>query len=221
MHPPKVPAPAAMPVDKRAWLADLNISNFHNVYFQYRDARATIGDRGKILIVGPGQGLGVAVFRSRGYEVATYDIDPEIGPDHVGSVHDMKAFSKRQFDLVIASHVLEHMSWALFADSLRELARVAGHALVYLPYAGRHIDLALRNVRDRHLRVNLPPFWRRPSLQRPLFAGGQHFWEIGVWGISRGKVQKAMERHFEVVDAYQNPYWLVSMNFVLRSRAGG
>lgn len=218
MSDPKVPAPAAMPVDKKAWLAELHISNFHNAYYQYRDARACIGDQGRILIVGPGQGLGAAVFRSRGYEVTTYDIDPEIGPDHVGSVHDMKVFTDGQFDLVIASHVLEHMSFALLDDGLRELSRVARFALVYLPYAGRHLDLSLHNTREHHLRLNLPPFWRRPSLERPLFAGGQHFWEIGVWGITRGTIQEAMEEHFAVIDSYQNPHWLVSMNFVLRSR---
>jgi hypothetical protein len=217
MPEPKVPAPAAMPVDMRQWLKELHMSNFHNAYYEYRDTRACLGDQGKILVVGPGQGLGVAVLRARGYEVTTYDIDPEVRPDYQGSVHEMKDFGDGQFDLVIASHVLEHMSFALLDGALRELGRVARFALVYLPFAGRHIDLSLSLPREFHLRLNLPAFWRRPSLERPRFAAGQHFWEIGVWGVGRTTVQRAMEKHFEVLDSYQNPHWLVSMNFVLRS----
>jgi hypothetical protein len=217
MSEPNVPAPAAMPVDMQKWLSELHISNFHNAYYEYRDTRTCIGDRGKVLVVGPGQGLGVAVLRARGYEVTTYDIDPQVGADQTGSVHEMKAFGDGQFDLVIASHVLEHMSWALLDAGLRELARVARFALVYLPFAGRHIDLSLALPREFHLRLNLPMFWHRPSLTQPRFAEGQHFWEIGVWGVSRRTVRRAMEKHFEVRDIYQNPHWLGSMNFVLQS----
>ena len=217
----KVPAPTTMPVDKIKWLSELHLSNFHNAFYQYRDVRACIGNRGKILIVGPGQGLDLAVFRSQGYEVTTYDIDADFKPDHLGSVHEMDCFGDGQFDVVIASHVLEHMSHSLLEPALRELSRVARHALVYLPYAGRHIDISFtqfQSVAEHHLRINVTPFWRRPSLERPLFAGGQHFWEIGVHGCSAAAIRRQMEKHFDVLDAYQNPHWLVSMNFVLRSR---
>jgi hypothetical protein len=109
------------------------------------------------------------------------------------------------------------MSFALLDAGLRELSRVAEFALVYLPMAGRHIDLSLNAPRELHLRLSLPAFWRRPSLERPLFAEGQHFWEIGVWGITRGTIRRALEKHFEVRDIYENPHWVGSMNFVLRS----
>jgi len=208
-----------MPVDKQHWLGQLHASNFHNAFCQYRDIAKCIGATGRILIVGPGQGLDLTVFKSRGYSVTTYDIDAEFRPDHLGSVHDMSRFSDGQFDAVIASHVLEHMSYALFDAALSELARVARCALVYLPYAGRHIDLSFTGAREHHLRLNVPPFWRVPSLQTPRFSGGQHFWEIGVWGCSRRKIERDISKHFEIVSAYQNPFWLVSMNYVLESRA--
>ncbi len=216
----RVPQPAPMPVNKQEWLAQLHISNFHNAFYQYRDVKRCVGTGGKVLIVGPGQGLELAVLRSRRYEVTTYDIDPEFGPDHVGSVDKMNCFADKQFDIVIASHVLEHMSFSFFDAGLSELARVARYALVYLPYAGRHFDLSFtrfQGAKEHHLRLNVPPFWRKPSEERALFSGGQHFWEIGVWGCSQSRIERAMRRHFFVEGAYQNPHWLVSMNFVLRA----
>src|SRR5262249_55465803 len=135
-------------------------------------------------------------------------------------VHEMKVFSDGQFDLVIASHVLEHMSFALLDAGLRELSRVARFALVYLPFAGRHIDLSVALPRELHLRLNLPPFWHVPSPELPRLAACQHFWAIGVWGVTKGTIRQAMGKHFAVLDSYQNPHWLVSMNFVLRSRWG-
>ena len=160
----KVPVPTTMPVDKSKWLSELHLSNFHNAFYQYRDVRACIGNRGKILIVGPGQGLDLAVFRSQGYEVTTYDIDVDFKPDHLGSVHEMDCFADGQFDVVIASHVLEHMSYSLLDPALRELSRVARHALVYLPYAGRHIDIFIHPVPERG---RAPPADQRDTFLAP------------------------------------------------------
>ncbi|MSQ48411.1 MAG: class I SAM-dependent methyltransferase [Deltaproteobacteria bacterium] len=214
-----IPEPTTMPVNKEAWLAQLHISNFHNAFFEYRDVRACTPAK-NILIVGPGQGLELTVFKSRGYNVTTYDIDGDFKPDHLGSVHDMSCFASKQFDVVIASHVLEHMSFSYFDTALKELARVAHYALIYLPYAGRHIDLGVilyQGSKERHLRVNIAPFWRKPSLTEARYASGQHFWEIGLSGCSKRTIRQAIEKRFEVLDAYQNPYWMVSMNFVLKS----
>src|SRR5258708_32879657 len=136
-----------MPVDKAVWLSQLHLSNFNNAFCEYRDVQAYTRAH-KILIVGPGQGLEVTVFRSRGYDVTTYDIDREFTPDHLGSVHDMSCFTNKQFDVVIASHVLEHMSFSYFDTALKELGRVAHHALIYLPFAGRHIDFGLTNSKE-------------------------------------------------------------------------
>lgn len=218
--PPDVPEPAAMPVDKQAWLSRLHISNFVNAFHQYEDVVAHT-DGKRILVIGPGQGLEVAVFRSQGYDVTSYDIDAEIGADFIGSVHDMKCFAAKSFDVVIASHVLEHMSFALFDAGLREIARVGRYALIYLPYAGRHVELGLvwrQAYQEKRFVLNVPPFWRKPSLVEPRFAGGQHFWEVGVRGCSVRKIRSSIQTHFDVLAAYQNPDWLVSMNFVLASR---
>ena len=214
---PSIPIPAAMAVDKKAWLSKLHISNFHNTYYQYRDA-SNLPDVRSILIIGPGQGLEAAVFRFCGYQVTTYDIDAELKPDIVGSVHRLEAFKNRQFDLIIASHVLEHLSFSYFGAAISEIARVGKHALIYLPYAGRHMDFRYRGVREFALRINIPPFWRATSLEKPLYASGQHFWEVGLKGFGRKHIERRIGEHFDIIETYQNPDWLVSINFVLRSK---
>jgi len=120
----RAPAPAPMPVEREQWRDELNLSNFVNTYCQYRDLRRLPECR-RVLIVGPGQGLDTQVLRWRGYEIATFDIDDTFRPDHIGSVHDLSAFGDRQFDAVIASHVLEHLAVPYLDSALQELARVA------------------------------------------------------------------------------------------------
>src|SRR5438132_85589 len=104
-----VPAPTVMPVDRQQWHKEINRSNFVNAHAQYRDIQ-TCGEVKKILVVGLGQGLDTAILRWAGYEVTTFDIDETFGPDVVGSVHDLSMFADRQFDVVTASHVVEHIA---------------------------------------------------------------------------------------------------------------
>src|SRR5690349_16687546 len=105
-----VPKPAVMPVeDRQQWFQNLYVVNFVNCFYEFRDVES-LPDCRKVLIVGSGKGLTANVLRWRGYEVTTFDIDETFRPDHVGSVHDLSLFRDQQFDVAIASHVLEHMA---------------------------------------------------------------------------------------------------------------
>ena len=209
-----------MPVDRAAWKRDLHLSNFTNSYYQYRDVRRC-GDARRLLIIGPGQGLDTQVFKWRGYEVTTFDIDDSFDPDVLGSVHDMHMFADRQFDVVIASHVLEHLAVAYLDRALDELARVAGFALIYLPVAGRHAQLraipGIKNL-DFSIIIDLFNYFARPDGVSSRYCQGQHFWEIGRPGFTVRAVRDRIARGFEIIDAYRNRDWTPSYNFVLRSR---
>ncbi len=214
------PSPAPMPVDAQEWAKRLDLSNFVNAYYQFRDLQGLPHCR-KLLIVGPGQGLASAVLRWRQYEVTTLDIDATFNPDVIGSVHDLSQFATGQFDAVIASHVLEHLSEDYLEQALSEIARVGHFGLVYLPVNGVYTQLRFQsNFRalDLSLLLTVSKWFERPSRSKPLYMDGQHYWEIGLKGFKVRDLLRRMEACFEVLRTYRNKDWLPSQNFVLRSK---
>jgi methyltransferase family protein len=217
------PKPSVMKLDRAVWAQELHLSNFVNSYYQYRDVQSLPNVR-RLLVVGPGQGLDTAVFRWRGYEVVTFDIDATFHPDVIGSVHEMKMFAEREFDVVVASHVVEHLPVDYLDDALRELARVARFALIYLPSTGRPMALSF-SPGFRGLRwsvvVDLYNWFRGPDPNRPIFAAGEHYWEVGRRGFSRRSLARRLRSHFRILKQYRNRDWLLSVNFVLESKRSG
>jgi predicted SAM-dependent methyltransferase len=209
-----------MPVDSEAWRKELNLSNFVNCYSQYRDLQTCAGAH-TVLVIGPGQGLVPEVLRWRGYEVTTFDIDPAFSPDVRGSVHEMSMFCDGQFDAVIASHVLEHLAVPYLDPSLKEIARVGRHALIYLPVAGRHCQVrVMPDVKRIDLSIIVDVFNRfhEPDGVTPRYAEGQHFWEVGMRGFRVRDIKRRLSVFFDVLSAYRNRDWAPSLNFVLRSK---
>lgn len=210
-----------MPIDREAWAKQLHLSNFVNAYYQYRDVTKWVGAEPSILIIGPGQGLDTQVFKWRRCSVTTFDIDSTFKPDVIGSCHDMPMFGDAQFDVVIASHVLEHLPLAYLDRALRELARVGRHTIVYLPVAGRHGLLrfvpGIKGI-DWATVFDYRRFWERPDGEHAKYCGGQHYWEVGYRGFRIRDMCHRFETQFDVLEQYRNKDWLPSHNFVLRSR---
>lgn len=208
-----------MPGDRVAWGEQLHLSNFINTYCQYRDL-AKCGNAKTVLIIGPGQGLDTQVLRWKKFEVTTFDIDNTFQPDVMGSVHDMKAFADKQFDVAIASHVLEHLPVGYLDAAMKEMARVARYSLIYLPVHGRHCQLRLipgvRNI-DFSIIVDLFNYFRSTDGKEARFMGKMHYWELGLRGFRVGDIKKRLARHFSILHAYRNKDWLPSYNFVLKS----
>jgi Methyltransferase domain len=215
------PEPTVMPVDRHDWVTKLDLCNFVNSYYQYRDL-GTLNAVRRVLLVGPGQGLDPVVLRWRGYEVTTFDIDETFRPDEIGSVHDLSRFASGGFDAVVASHVLEHMAVPYLDRALAEIARVAKFALVYLPVAGRHAQLrVIPGFRgfDWSWIADVFNVFHRPDGVTPRYCQGQHFWEAGYRGFRTGDLSGRLSPHFEILNSYRNRDWIPSLNFVLRSRS--
>ena len=216
----QVPQPSVMPIDREKWRREIHLSNFVNTAYQYRDVRS-LGEVHDILIIGPGQGVDTHFLKWAGYNVTTFDIDQTFQPDQVGSVHEMTMFRDRQFDAVIASHVLEHLPVPFLDRAIAEVARVGRFALVYLPVAGRPVHIRFDpsvRVLQRSVIIDVFNWLHRPDGVTPRYAGGQHYWEIGMRGFRKSDVRRRLQAHFDIVDEYRNIDWLPSYNFILRAR---
>jgi len=210
-----------MPVNREEWFSQLNLSNFINSYYLYRDLQQFDGGS-NILIVGPGQGLDTQVLRWRGYQVTTLDIDDTFRPDHVGSIHDMSMFTDGEFDAVIVSHVLEHLAVPYLEQAFSEIARVGRHAIIYLPVAGRHgqcmFTLGIKDI-GFSLVWDFYNFFSKPDGVTPAYCSNQHFWELGMRGFRVNDIKLRMSNYFEVLAAYRNRHWLPSYNFILKAKS--
>jgi predicted SAM-dependent methyltransferase len=210
-------------VDRETWARQIGLCNFVNAYYQLRDMLRFPRAK-RVLIIGPGQGLDPVVQRWRGYEVTTFDVDATFSPDVLGSVQNMHMFRDGEFDVAIASHVLEHLPFDRLGEALAEIARVAGNALIYLPVNGLSLQFRIStNYRDWDWSriIDLRKWWRAPDPKEPHYMSGEHYWEIGLRGCSRREVECEMARHFDLQHAYRNHDWRPSMNFVLTSRRSG
>jgi hypothetical protein len=215
------PEPDVMPVDREKWAGELHISNFINTSYLYRDLQS-LENVQSILIIGPGQGLDTQVLKWRGYKVTTFDIDKTFNPDYIGSVHDMNIFSDCQFDAVLASHVLEHLAEPYLDKSLREIARIARYALVYLPVAGRHFQIRFKaDVKgiDFSWIFDIFNYFHKPDGITPRYCQKQHFWEVGMVGFRVKDLRRRMSQFFEVLKVYRNRDWVQSQNFVIKSKS--
>jgi len=220
MTPRQTPKPSVMPIDREAWRTQLNLPNFVNAYYQYRDLESLESCR-RVLSIGPGQGLGVQVLRWRGYDVTTLDIDDTFKPDYLGSVHDMKMFTDGQFDATITSHVLEHMAEPYLDPALQEIARISRYALIYLPVHGRHAQLrfipGFKGL-DFSFIMDIFNYFEKPDSITPRYMSNQHFWEIGMRGFRLNDMVKRMSKFFNIISVYRNRDWLPSQNFVLKTK---
>lgn len=211
--------PKPMPVSGNEYAEKFSVTNFINLYYQVRDA--LLCSPHTVLVVGVGAGLEPAMLRNRfGLDVTTYDIDPEFGVDQVGSVHEMPMFADGQFDLCIVSHVLEHLPFSYFETALQEIARVSQHALIYLPYGVRFMEVKfVRAQRQKEYGFSFAvPRWRKIDGTKPELCGGAHYWEVGYRNFETVRIREIIEKYFIVDEMYHNRDWTYSLNFRLTSR---
>ena len=161
-----------------------------------------------VLEIGPGPGYLSTIVRSLGMRVETVDLDPDLKPDHVGSVSDLP-LPDNSFDVACAFQVLEHIPFEEALRALDELARVARRfVLISLPNASHTWRYLIHLPKLGEKKVLVP----RPRIkpERHTF-DGEHYWELGKEGYRLSRVVEAfraserleLERTYRPFD---NPY---------------
>lgn len=186
-------------------------------YAHQIDAALSIEPR-TILEVGVGRGVVAAALRAMGIEVTTIDIQPELQPDLVGSVIKLP-IEDETFDVAICCQVLEHLPFANFGGSLRQLRRVARQAVILsLPDAMPHYEIRLSLPRLRPLqwtgtRRREPGHdWRKRKWE-----SDGHYWEIGYRETPLKVVRaRIVESGLKIQRSWRVPEWPFYHFFVLR-----
>jgi SAM-dependent methyltransferase len=170
----------------------------------------------EVLEVGVGSRVVSTYLRNQGVDLTTLDIDPILGPDHVGSVTDMP-FGDDAFDAIVCTEVLEHMPWPYTRQAIAELHRVTRrYAFVTVPHFTLSLALLVRlpvlHLHEFRLRLPWP---------RPLQSFGQHFWECGRPGYPVSRLRRAFRKSgFAIVSEKRPPTQYSSCFFVLEKRPG-
>ena len=159
-----------------------------------------------VLEVGPGPGLFKNVASNFGIHVETIDLDPELKPDHVGSVTALP-FDDAAFDVTCAFQMLEHLPYSVSLDAFRELVRVSKKAVIIsLPDAESVFRWQVWIPKLAAFDRLIPPVGGKPK--EHVF-DGEHYWEINKVSYMLDKVIQDFEKIANLESTYrvmENPY---------------
>ena len=169
----------------------------------------------RILIIGVGDNLLKIILENKfKFTIKTIDIDPELEPDYVGSVDNLQKVFSDKFDIVVCTHVLEHLPYKYFNKSLEQIKSISDYSLIYLPIAkfGLSFGIGVYPLFFKKMYFLSTWFFKRHNFD------GQHYWEIGVRGNSLNKTRREIKKYFNIEKEYNPENWLYSYNFILKSK---
>jgi ubiquinone/menaquinone biosynthesis C-methylase UbiE len=118
------------------------------------------------------------------------DIVERKGVDYVGDVSKRLPFSDGSFDVVYASHVLEHIAWYDVPRILKDWVRVVcpgGVLEIWVPDGRKICAALLKHENDAQLHGKVPDKWlrRNPKADPCVWANGRLFYGDSGQGDAR------------------------------------
>jgi len=158
----------------------------------------------EILEIGVGNKVVENLLKKFGHTVTTMDVAKDLKPDILMALPNVP--SGKRYDVVLCCEVLEHMRFKDSVTSLKRLQKVATHVIVSIPdrtfYLSFSVRVPLIGMRGFVITI---PFYNIPMKR-----GGEHYWEIGVDGISSKKILRVCKRlSYAVLQDFrvkQNPW---------------
>jgi SAM-dependent methyltransferase len=187
-----------------------------SIWHQLNEVQSLNG--GSVLEIGHGSGLFKIVAKLFGTDVETLDHDPDLQPDHVGTITHLP-FPDDSYDVVCAFQVLEHLPYNLSLQALKEMARVSRkHIVISLPDA----SIAWRYQFHIPKIGTYDMLFPRPYIRsQPHEFDGEHYWEINKQGYELKKIKQDFSRIAKLTRSYRvkdNPYH--HFFFLERSKCG-
>lgn len=171
----------------------------------------------RVLEVGPGPGIFKSLAKLAGLSVETLDIDPELNPDHVGSVTAIP-LPDHSYDVVCAFQILEHLPYEQSLLAFREMTRVSRrHLVISLPDAKAVWRYTIQIPKLGVFDCLVPkPF----AKVQPHTFDGEHYWEINKEDYYLKKISRDLSEYASMIKTYRvtgNPYhrFFVFKNFNL------
>lgn len=138
-----------------------------NLVRKYKNNEGT-----KILEVGKGSGIVETILKHIGYDVTTFDINPNLNPTKVADITSMEDINfGTRYDLVLCAEVLEHIPFGMFDRCLQNLRNLSKDiVIITLPNCKEFTTLSLK-YRDK---IYKKTFFGKASAIKCK----AHFWEL-------------------------------------------
>ena len=165
-----------------------------------------------VLEIGVGTGLVTSYLRHLGISVTTYDINPALNPDIVGSVLDLESvLGKRKFDVVLCARVLHHLSYEEFPAALAAISVASKKsAVVTLPMEDFRLYLMARYTSSSLHTASLPlPL----ILKRKLFQWLKVYEKNSKFRSGEWKINSARNVNLKKVLQQVRSIWKLDKNY--------
>jgi len=172
--------------------------------------------RKNLLEIGIGNALVSDFLRKAGFNVTTFDINPNLNPNVVGSVTDLvQTLQQRKFDLVLCAEVLEHMPFEYFEQAIENIAATTNeYAILTLPRSQKVIFDIQFNIKIPKLPYMVKGlFWAIPNSN----INSEHHWELDSNKKTKTKnIKSILEKYFTVINFNRFRFRPVHHYFVLK-----
>lgn len=175
-----------------------------------------------ILEIGFGNRLVADILKKIGFSIKVMDNDKTLKPDLIMDVRDDSLLKfKNEFDLVIASQILEHIPYTDYLNVLKNISYISKSLIITLPYCSNH-SLYISARLNIHLfgryRLIINKGYKTYKKKLSNNHNPKHRWEIGTQGFPLRKIKKDIKKQgWEIFKNYFNNYYPYHYIFFLKS----
>jgi len=179
-----------------------NVTRFISYYYQVILVQELLKYKeDNVLEIGIGNKTTYNYLKQQGINIDGCDFDKDLGPDYVGDIRNLP-FNNNSYKVILASEVLEHITWGDVYIALRELHRVSNrYVIISIPYSSAGFELVVKFPLINRLigKKYLSMFARVPYFFLPYNFNGEHYWEMGRKNYSIRRVRETFNQYFNII----------------------